>query len=100
MKGHIAPNPATQPHFAVSRNAQLGRDCVAHACTFFDRPAFDLASAQPGSFIVAPAADMLDGLRKDYAAMRGMIFGEARSFEAILDSVAALEVQLNNGPGD
>ena len=73
----------------------LGRDCVAHARMFFNRPDFDLTSATPGSFALMPHDGMVDQLRNDYRAMQGMIFGEPPALDAVLDSIAALEAQLN-----
>jgi hypothetical protein len=34
-------------------------------------------------------------LRRDYAAMTGMILGEAPSFEAVIESVAEIQNRLN-----
>ncbi len=76
-------------------NRALGADCVDHARLFFNRPDFDLASAQPPSFALCPEGSMVDDLRRDYRAMTGMVFGEAPAFEDIIESVAALETRLN-----
>lgn len=73
----------------------LGADCVAHARTFFDRPDFDLASAAPPTFALCPEGAMVDDLRRDYAAMTGMIFGAAPDFDAVIESIADLQAQLN-----
>jgi hypothetical protein len=62
---------------------------------FFNRPDFDLASAQPPSFALCPEGAMVDDLRRDYRAMTGMIFGVAPAFEDIIESVAELEARLN-----
>jgi hypothetical protein len=74
----------------------LGADCVAHARMFFNRPAFDLASAVPPTFTLMPEGDMYDALKQDYAAMTGMIFGRAPSFEAVTESIADLERRMND----
>lgn len=74
----------------------LGADCVAHARMFFNRPAFDLASAVPPNFALMPEGDMYDALKQDYAAMSGMIFGQAPSFEAVTESIADLERRVND----
>ncbi len=79
----------------ASADTDLGADCVAHARMFFNRPDFDLASAAPGSFALMPHDGMVDQLRTDYRAMRGMIFGEPPTFENVLASVAILEQKLN-----
>lgn len=73
----------------------LGADCVAHARTFFNRPDFDLGSAEPPTFALCPEGAMTDDLRRDYAAMAAMIFGSPPSFDAIIESIADLQGQLN-----
>jgi hypothetical protein len=73
----------------------LGADCVAHARMFFNRPDNDLATARPPTFVLTPEGDMYDELRRDYAAMSGMIFGEAPRFEDIVQTVAAVEQRIN-----
>lgn len=80
---------------AAIADTALGVDCVAHARMFFDRVDFDLASAAPGSFALAPNDAMIEQLRVDYRAMQGMIFGEPPIFEAVLESISALETRLN-----
>lgn len=79
-------------------NPALGADCVAHARMFFNRPDFDLASAAPPSFMLCPEGVMYDDLRRDYAAMSTMIFGTAPDFDAVIESVAALQAKLNATP--
>ena len=73
----------------------LGRNCVGHAKTFFNRPAFNLDSAKSGSFSLVPPEDMAARLVGDYKNTEAMIFGEAPTFKSILDSIATLEDQLN-----
>lgn len=77
-------------------NLALGADCVGHALMFFNRPDYDLASAEPGTFALMPHGDMVDRLRRDYRQMAGMIFGEAPNFNDVLSSVAKLEKWLNS----
>jgi hypothetical protein len=79
---------------AALADTALGVDCVAHARMFFNRPDFDLASAVPGSFALAPHDAMIDQLRVDYRAMQGMIFGDPPDFEAVLASIGSLETRL------
>jgi len=74
---------------------ELGNDCVAHAKTFFNRPDFNLDSAAPGSFSLVPPGEMAARLIADYKNTEAMIFGEAPSFQDILESIAAMEDQLN-----
>jgi hypothetical protein len=79
-------------------NPALGADCVAHARMFFNRPDFDLASAVAPSFMLCPEGAMYDDLRRDYTAMSTMIFGAAPDFDAVIESVAALQSKLNATP--
>lgn len=76
-------------------NPALGADCVLHARMFFNRPDFNLASAAPPTFALVPEGAMYEDLRRDYAAMTGMIFGSPPSFNAVIESVAALEETIN-----
>jgi hypothetical protein len=80
---------------AALANPALGRDCVAHARMFFNSRDLDLAHAEPGSFSLMPTEVMISDLRRDYAAMAGMIFGKIPAFDSVLASVEALERQLN-----
>ena len=79
----------------------LGADCVI-ARMFFNRPDYDLASAAPPTFALVPEGAMYDDLRRDYAAMTAMIFGQPPDFEAIVESVASLQSAVNgsNGRGE
>lgn len=75
----------------------LGTDCVRHARMFFDRPDYDLPSAVPGSFAIAPVSGMVEALARDYANTTAMIFGAPPSFEDILVSANQIEKALNAG---
>jgi hypothetical protein len=77
------------------KDRALGADCVAHARIFFNRPAFDLATATPTTFSLRPEGKMLDDLRRDYRAMSDMIFGEAPAFDEIIENIIELETALN-----
>ncbi|MBL4769400.1 MAG: nucleotidyl transferase AbiEii/AbiGii toxin family protein [Rhodobacteraceae bacterium] len=85
---------------AAVADIELGRDCVAHAKTFFNRPAFNLDSVRQGSFSLVPPEEMAVRLVGDYKNTEVMIFGEAPTFESILNSIAILEEQLNLPPAD
>ncbi|MDP1732667.1 MAG: hypothetical protein Q8L54_16125 [Devosia sp.] len=63
---------------------------------FFDRPDYDLASAIPGSFAIAPAVEMIDALKRDYANTTAMIFGTPPSFDQILASARQIEESIND----
>ena len=81
---------------AALADRDLGADCVRHARMFFDRPDYDLASAVPGAFAIAPAGGMVDALRRDYANTRAMIFGTAPAFEEIMASAVEIERVVND----
>lgn len=76
-------------------NRALGEDCVAHARLFFNRPDFDLASAQAPTYALLPEGAMMDGLRQDYRAMSTMIFGEPPPFDEVMEAIAGLEKTVN-----
>lgn len=76
-------------------NRDMAKDCVRHAQMFFNRAAFDLSEAVPGSFTLTPHEGMVDDLRHDYEAMSGMIFGEIPPIEDVLATIASLEERLN-----
>lgn len=80
---------------AALADLDLGADCVRHACMFFDRPDYDLASAAPGSFAIAPVPKMIDALARDYENTTAMIFGAAPSFDDIMASARQIEESLN-----
>lgn len=79
----------------ATADAALGADCVAHARMFFDRKPYNLAIAKPPTFTLVPEGEMFDVLRRDYTAMSAMIFGPAPRFDAVIESVAALEKIIN-----
>jgi Nucleotidyl transferase AbiEii toxin, Type IV TA system len=80
---------------AALADPELGRDCVRHARMFFNSPDLGLTMANPGTFTLTPAVPMVADLRRDYAAMSGMIFGDVPPFDAILQSIRTLEMRLN-----
>ena len=74
----------------------MAGECVRHARMYFNRPDFDLASAVPGSFTLTPHEGMLADLRRDYAAMSGMIFGPIPDVDEVVAAVSELERRLNS----
>jgi hypothetical protein len=73
----------------------MALDCVRHARMFFNRPDLDLASAVPGSFALTPHDGMLADLKRDYAAMSGMIFGPIPTVDEVVAAIGDLEDRLN-----
>lgn len=88
----------TDAGLEASKNFDLAANCVGHARMFFDRPDYDLATATQGTFAIAPTAEMIDLLRRDYANTVAMVFGQAPTFDEILASVAALDAAANQQP--
>lgn len=88
----------SEPGRVAMADQALGLDCVRHARMFFDRPDYDLASARQGSFAIAPSAGMIDLLRRDYDNTVAMIFGTPPTFEAIHESLVAIESLINKRP--
>lgn len=80
----------------AAQDHELGRDCIQHAKTFFNRPDFNLDNAVPGSFVLSPVDNMIDRLMMDYANTEAMIFGDAPSYADILSSISQLEKILNS----
>jgi Nucleotidyl transferase AbiEii toxin, Type IV TA system len=76
-------------------DAALIEDCVNHARIFFNRRHTGLEHVKRGAFRLTPSGDIVDILRREYAAMATMIFGDVPDFRVVLDSVATAETWLN-----
>ncbi len=77
----------------------LGQDCISHAKTFFNRPAFNLDDAKFGTFTLVPSEPMIERLKGDYRNTEAMIFGQAPAFGDILASIQEIEAALNTISG-
>lgn len=73
----------------------LAIDCARHARLFFNSADLDLDHAVPGTFALVPTHAMLEALRRDYAAMSGMIFGSVPAFDEVMGAIAQLEDRVN-----
>jgi hypothetical protein len=80
---------------SAASDLDLATDCVRHARIFFNSTDLNLATAAPGSFTLSPSRPMTADLARDYAAMAGMIFGEAPPLAQILERVADFEANVN-----
>lgn len=69
---------------------------VEHKRRFYSSAWANYDMAVPGSFRVVPPEYRLPGLKRDYLAMREMIFGTAPSFDDILSTLRNLEQRINN----
>ena len=76
-------------------NRALAADCATHARLFFGSTDLGLTTAMRGSFTLTPSPAMREALIADYTAMTGMIFGDAPSLDAILETVATVERRVN-----
>lgn len=87
-------------HSPIVKNAvkdhMLALDCAQHAQMFFNSVDSDLKNAIPGSLAIMPTKEMIEGLKRDYQAMSGMIFGEVPEFSDVLQAVLKLEHQINH----
>jgi hypothetical protein len=80
-------------------NLNLAIHCSRHAQIFFNSTALDLKSAYPGTYSLVPSKKMIEVLKRDYEAMKGMIFGDIPDFNLVLESISILEEKLNKrGP--
>ena len=68
---------------------------VQHKSFFFSSAWANYAAAKPGTFRLVPDAERLDVLRKDYAAMQAMMFGESPKWDSIVDELKQLENRIN-----
>ena len=76
-------------------NRVLAADCATHARLFFGSADLGLTTAMHGSFMLTPPPAMREALKADYIAMAGMIFGDVPSLDAILETVAKAERDMN-----
>lgn len=83
----------------IGRRALEQRDLlervIQHKRLFFSQAWAHYETAKPGAFHLLPARDRRDSLKKDYAAMQDMIFGEAPKWDDIINDLARLESLLN-----
>jgi hypothetical protein len=79
----------------AAHDHDLATDCALHARLFFNSSDLDLITACPGTFALSPLPQMNDQLRRDYAAMAGMIFGDVPKWETIVETIRQFEEQIN-----
>jgi hypothetical protein len=73
----------------------LLRRVVKHKKLFFRSGWAHYETARPGTMRLVPPEALLDRLRRDYASMREMIFGEAPPFDSLIETVRTLETEIN-----
>jgi hypothetical protein len=68
---------------------------VRHKETFYPSAWARYDLARPGSFRVVPPETRIAALARDYRNMGVMIFGEPPAFDTIMETLAALEQEIN-----
>ncbi len=63
---------------------------------FYPRGWAKYAEAVPGTLKLIPPEYRFAALRSDYAAMQDMIYGDAPSFDEMMDEIQQLETEINN----
>ncbi|MDD2773703.1 MAG: nucleotidyl transferase AbiEii/AbiGii toxin family protein [Elusimicrobiales bacterium] len=76
-------------------NSNLLKRVVQHKSLFFAQTWAGYDSAKPGTFRLVPPESRIRYLRKDYDAMKPMLFGETPSWDAIIQALQQLENQIN-----
>jgi len=74
---------------------ELLTQVVRHKETFYPSAWARYDLARPGSFRVVPAGSRIASLERDYRDMAVMIFGEPPAFAGIMETLAALEQEIN-----
>ena len=69
---------------------------VGHMQIFYPAAWAKYPLASPGTFRMVPPDARVNALRQDYREMGVMIFGEAPAFNSVLETLAALETELNS----
>jgi len=68
-------------------NAELFADVIRHTSLAFGSAWMKLDEAANGDMLIIPPDGMRAALKKDYAAMAGMIMGDAPSFDAVMKKI-------------
>jgi hypothetical protein len=82
---------------AALADQDLLRDVVAFKQRFYPSRWARYEDAQPGTFKLIPTAERVAELRRDYRDMAIMIFGDVPAFDAIVDALQRLELEINAG---
>ena len=98
MSRHYYDMAQLPRHDAKARalaNLDLLSEVGHHKSVFFKAAWARYEDAKPGSLRLVPGAHLKAALRQDYAGMREMIIGDAPSFDDVLNTIAALEAEIN-----
>ena len=79
---------------------ELLQEVVRFKMRFYRSPWAMYEEAKPGSFRLLPLAHHVPELRRDYLAMRTMLFGTVPTFDEITKGLATLEKSINDLKAD
>jgi hypothetical protein len=82
-------------HSAMTENAHLLDEVVAHKQRFFREGTAHYELAKKDTLRLAPSKRLEDGLRKDYEKMREMYFGSEPDFDEVINAIRELEKKIN-----
>jgi hypothetical protein len=74
----------------------LLHEVIAFKQWFYRSPKAQYKKAVPGSFRLLPDTDLTDVLKDDYNRTKEMIFGIPPTFEFIVQTLKALEDEINS----
>lgn len=84
----------------VKKNAlldsQLRNDVIAFKQKYYPRSWARYDLAESGQIKLVPNGDVLRSTQSDYAAMKEMFFGDVPTFEAVIETLEQLEVEVNS----
>ncbi|HQZ28349.1 MAG: nucleotidyl transferase AbiEii/AbiGii toxin family protein [Verrucomicrobiales bacterium] len=75
---------------------ELLDDVVRFKKKFYPRGWANYDAAKPGTLKLIPPDHVLEEMRKDYLAMREMIFGRCPAFDEMIAALAVLESEINH----
>ncbi|NJO96999.1 MAG: nucleotidyl transferase AbiEii/AbiGii toxin family protein [Pleurocapsa sp. CRU_1_2] len=81
---------------AAVSNVELAANVRRYTKQLFNRGWMKLDEAVPGTLRLVPEGDFKQALMRDYQAMQGMMLGDIPTFGEIVDSISALEADVNS----
>ena len=89
----------TIPNAAAKNNLPLLKDVVDFTQKFYLRSWAHFELCKPGTMLLQPSEHALPIMRADYLAMRQMIYGDYPSFDILLETLRAIESDVNSLAG-
>ncbi len=91
----VAMIAVTEAGRATLRDHDLATAVQEHNLLAFRQAWKRFEEAVPGSLHIVPQPELRREIEKDYAAMQGMILGDAPAFEWIMETLAEIEAVVN-----